>query len=137
MAKITGASQLNAKLRRLRTETAKQMQPAVANAADLIVSTQKRLCPVQTGALRESIQWNAGAPPEGARLGGGAPTSANETRVFITAGDRRAYYAPFVEFGTRTRPAHAFFFPGYRAEKKRAKAIIARGTREAVRAAVK
>lgn len=130
------AARLASKLSKLRSETAPAMTKAMGEAADLIVATQRRLAPVDTGALRDSIQWKFGDPPADARLGGGG-RSVNETRVSITAGDARAYYAAFVEHGTQSHPAQPFFYPGYRAEQKHARAIIQRGVKSAVKGAVR
>lgn len=131
--RITRLARLNDKFRKLVEDSTPAARAGVAEAADLIVSEQKRLAPVRTGALRNSIQWNFGEAPEGAKLGSpGKGQAANESRAVITAGDRVAYYAPFVEFGTESAPAQPFFYPAYRANRKRAKAIIQKAVRAAV-----
>jgi HK97 gp10 family phage protein len=104
-------------------------------AASLIVAEQKRLAPIRTGALRDSITWTFGSAPAGSSFGGGQ-RSANETRITITEGNMRVRYAPFVEFGTTSMQAQPHFYPGYRATRRRARTIIAANVRKAVKAAV-
>lgn len=130
-ARVTGVPSLNRKLKQLREVTATQMEPAMGQAAQVIVSEQKRLVPVKTGALRNSIGWRFGDPPADAKLGGG-PRSRNSTRVSIYAGDFTAWYARIIEFGTVKARAQPFFYPGYRATRKRAKAIITKAVKAAV-----
>lgn len=131
MVKVTGLKSLTEKFKRLRTNTAPAARHGVGAGADIIVAEQKRLAPVKTGALRNSIDWTFGDPPQGARLGGG-PRGENTTRATIYAGNNVIYYAPFVEFGTMARPAQPFFYPGYRIMRKRAKAAIAKSLKTAV-----
>lgn len=136
MARVTikGNRELSEKLKRLRTVASAPVRIGVGKAAELIVEEQKRLVPVVTGRLRDSIQWSFNAPPSGVRLGGARTgQQANETRAFITAGDRKAFYAPFVEFGTTSMQAQPFFYPGYRIMRKRAKAEIAKAIKAAVK----
>lgn len=134
---VKGLDKLNAKLKRLRTETAKAVQPAVIRAAEEVIATQKRLAPVALpqelgrgdlpGALRDDIHW-VEAP-------GGKRT--NETRIAIVAGgaESNAPYASFVEFGTSSMRAQPFFYPGYRATRRQARNIIAAAVRKVVKAA--
>lgn len=135
MAQVQGLDRLNAKLKALRTQTAAGVKVAVGQAADVVVDMQKKLCPVDTGALRDSIQWTFGAPPAHSTFR--SSSSQNETRAVISAGNSAVRYAHLVEFGHLHQPAHPFFYPGYRAAKKRAKAIITKGVKAAVQKAVK
>lgn len=60
-----------------------------------IVNAAKRMCPVDTGRLRDSITWELG-------LMMGLPTARIGTNV---------EYAPYVELGTRYMAAQAFLRP--------------------------
>src|SRR4051812_23705921 len=109
---ITGLARLNDKFQKMVATAVPDVRVGVTEGASLIVAEQQRLAPVKTGALRASVQWTFGDPPEGARLGGGK-RSASETRATITAGNNNVFYARMVEFGTRHAPAQPFFYPGY------------------------
>jgi HK97 gp10 family phage protein len=123
MARLTiqNRQRLRAKARALQTRVATSIQPAVIQAAELINATQRRFVPVDEGDLRDSIHWEQDLK------------SANATRLLIVAGGEPAPYARIIEFGSLRQPAQPFFFPGYRVERKRAKAIIAKAIRAAVK----
>jgi HK97 gp10 family phage protein len=108
---------------------------ALVQGADEIVTMQKRLVEVDDGELRDSIHWEW------------IPAPANAARAIrIRAGNARVRYAHLVEFGTAphrvggrfagamhpgTAPA-PFFYPAYRALKKRVKGRVRRSLRKAV-----
>lgn len=122
---IEGRQRLRAKARALRARVAASVQPAVVQAAELIIKTQKQLVPVDDGDLRDSIHWEQDLKSE------------NATRLLIMAGGQPAPHARIIEFGRQNAPAVPFFFPGYRIEKKRATAIISKAVRAAVRSAAR
>ena len=131
VSKVKGLDRLNAKLKALRTQTAAAVRPAVGEAAQLVVNMQKKLVPVDDGDLRDSIHWFFGAGAVGLQK------QTNETRAVIMAGGKKAPHARIIEFGARNHPKQPFFFPGYRAMRKRAKAIINKGVKAAVQKAAK
>jgi HK97 gp10 family phage protein len=122
---IQNRDRLKAKARALRAKVAASVTPAVIKAAEIIIATQKRYVPVDEGDLRDSIHWES------------AQSSENATKLLIMAGGASAPYARIIEFGRLNAPAFPFFFPGYRVERKRAKAIIAKAVRAAVRSAAR
>lgn len=136
MARVTttGLARLNAKFQKMVAAAVPDVRVGVAEGANIIVAQQQRLAPVKTGALRASIQWTFGDPPQGASLGGGK-RSQNETRATITAGNDHVFYAAMVEFGTRHAPAQPFFYPGYRARRKEAKRAIQKAVKASVQKA--
>lgn len=127
MASVTiqNRERLGAKARALRDRVAASVTPAVIKAAELIITTQKRYVPVDDGDLRDSIHWEK------------AEDSGNATKLLIIAGGQPAPHGRIIEFGSRRQPAQPFFFPGYRVERRRAKAIIAKAVRAAVRSAAR
>jgi HK97 gp10 family phage protein len=146
---LKGLPQLKAKLRRLQTDTADDIKPTLGQAAQKIVDLMKRLVPVDDGDLRDSIDWTFGDAPQGAiRI---AAARAGALTVTIFAGNEKAYYARFVEFGTAPHTqagqfagtqhpgtaAQPFFFPSFRAMRKEVRRMLAKAVREAVRKAVK
>lgn len=132
-ANFKGREKLNKLVKELRTQTAPQVQIAVAEAADLLVAEQKRLAPIASqqelhsgqspGALRSSIRWQW------------SDKSENLTKASVIAGDDKVDYAKHVEFGTSSMQAIPFFFTAYRALRRRIRRIIQAGVKKAVRQA--
>lgn len=136
------------------------MRQAIAQGADEIVAMQKRLAPVSprgthgnpSGMLRDSIvaTWGGGgAIPKYAslRAGTGSARAAGDLSITITAGNSAVRYAHLVEFGTAPHPQggkfkgtehpgtspQPFFFPPYRALRRRVKARITRAMKKAIK----
>lgn len=113
------------------------------------------------GRLRDSIRqtWGGSKAPSYASLSGGVIQGDPDLSVRITAGDTNARHAHLVEFGTKAHTIAAknfpalgylgrlgpivqhggskprpFFFPPYRALKRRVKSRISRAIGKAVRA---
>lgn len=155
-----------------------RLRPVIEAQAAEVVAMQKRLVPAESGALRKSIRWRmgsfevassanltAGGGRRGGAKGGGLAVKGDpDLTATIVAGDRVAFYARFVEFGTkahRIRPrtrggslaiggrvlapgevvSHPgarpkpFFFGPFRASRKRIKRRVATATGKAVREA--
>jgi HK97 gp10 family phage protein len=161
--KIERLDAFKKKLAALPEETRKEVRKALEKGADEIVDVMKRAVPIDEGDLRDSIGWTFGDDvPEGATVV--AKSSADAVReaglsVTIYAGNRAAWYARLVEFGTRSHliqrknkkvlasstaiygaqlmhpgtPARPFFFPSYRLGKKRVVNRINRATRAAAK----
>lgn len=116
---------------------------AMEECAAEIVAEMKMLVPVDSGDLRDSIGWTWGDIPAGSfmideiRSGKNAGQQYATLRIKIYAGNKEAFYARFIEFGTaphslargadRNRaklqdvgprhlgaPAQPFFYAGYR-----------------------
>lgn len=152
---LKGLPQLKNKLIRLRKETIDKVRAAMEAAASEITDMMRRLVPVDYGDLRDSIGWTWGDAPKGSISM--SHTIAGHT-ITIFAGNQTAFYARWVEFGTRPHnvakgggnksfsgtpiphpgsAARPFFFPSYRANKKQVKAMIRKAITSAVREAVK
>lgn len=135
---VQGIDRLKSKMRRLTPEMEKAIIKSYEQGAGDMVGMARSLAPVDTGALRNSIAWKYGDPPGGA-IGlktagrGGPPGTGDPQRISIYAGDRQAYYARWVEFGTVERAAQAFFFPAWRSLRKK----ITSRNRSAINRAVK
>jgi len=119
---------------------------AMEESAEEIVAMMKRLVPVDSGALRDSIGWTWGDAPKGAMVLGKSQAAGGGGRKMITIyagtrdkklGDMDAFYVRFVEFGTQKMDAQPFFFTTWRALRKRAKGGISRRMRKAIRDGVK
>ncbi|MGU3577095.1 HK97-gp10 family putative phage morphogenesis protein [Brucellaceae bacterium C25G] len=120
-----------------------QIRQALEASADEIVEMAKRLAPVlkepdgrrKAGALRDSIDWTWGKAPKGAiTLGKVAEASlAGDLTITIYAGNSEAFYARWVEFGTQNSKAQPYFYPAYRASKKRARSRVRRSITKAAK----
>jgi HK97 gp10 family phage protein len=133
-------------------------------AAEKIVADMRSLAPSRSGALRKSIGWTWGEPPKGsavvatlkANRGGRRqrrPSRAGSGPMTLTiyAGNTTAFYARWIEFGTRshiaggqfsgaTHPgtsAQPFFFPALRANKRRFMAEVRKAIVVAIREAIR
>ena len=178
--KLNGLEKLHRKLLIIPNEVEKEIRISMAKAADDIVALAKTLAPVgqatgvnssnNPGALRDSIAWTWGDAPKGSMPLGfvrnspptnGASRKGNRDKrdIFITifAGNDEAFYARWVEFGTKSHgidavnapvmgrggrnfgvhvdhpgaTAKPFFYPAYRAKRKSAKQRISKGINKA------
>lgn len=142
-AKVTGTEALVRKLGALPDAARRLIAPAMEQSAQEIVDLARSLAPSRRGELRASIGWTWGDAPEGSLTLGSIRTEgrgAGNMRIVVYAGDDRAYYARWVEFGTRphtnrgSRPGTSnpgiaprpFFFPAYRSVRKKVKSRISR-----------
>lgn len=120
------------KLRRRLTAMPEGVREAISGAleknAEELVAMQKRLAPVDAGDLRDSIEWN-----EGAGSGRTGVKGERGLAVVVSAGGPAAFYARFVEFGSQSRAARPFFFPAYRALRRRMKSRVSRAQNRAIK----
>ena len=147
--KILGLEELRRKLARLPAVAKAMIRTAMEQGATEIVAMMKNLVAVDDGDLRDSIGWTWGKAPKGALTiatvtGTG---SASDLLLTIYAGNEKAYYARFVEFGTAAHAAGGkfagatipaispapFFFVSYRSLKKRTRDRITRATNKAAK----
>lgn len=145
-----GFAKLARKLNRFPAEVEKQVRAAMELAAEAVCNTARNLVPVDDGKLKKSIGWTWGEAPRGSivlRLLKGSKKKNGGLTITIYAGDSEAFYARWVEFGTAPHvngglfagsanpgtSAQPFFFPAYRANKKRAKSGIRRAITKAAK----
>lgn len=147
-AKIQNRERLLKKMAALPTEVRSAIRQALAESADEITDMQKRFVSVKSGKLRNSIVQNWGvSAPSYSSLKTGNVAGDPDLTVTISAGNSGVRYAHLVEFGTAPHingglfkgtqnpgtKARPFFYGPYRAQKKKAKARVARATRAAAR----
>ncbi len=124
---------------------------AMEMGADEIVALMKRLVPFDTSAdrdaarphLRDTIGWTWGDPPKGAMVLGKSKSAGGDGRKVITiyagneqtvVGSRSQFQlARLQEFGTQAMSAQPFFFPAYRALRKRVRGRITRQMKKAIK----
>jgi HK97 gp10 family phage protein len=135
---VEGIAGVTNRLSRLVPEAVEQrVREAMETAATQVVSDIRTLAPVDTGRLKGTIGWTWGAAPKGAvEIASATAGNAADDRglkITIYAGGGAAFYARFVEFGTRKMRPHAFFYPAYRANKRRIKSAITRALSKAIK----
>lgn len=149
MASILNLARLERKLKRLPDAATAEIRAAMEAVAEDIVRLARSLAPEEDGDLKRSIGWTWGAPPRGSITLGKVARSAlgKDLTITVYAGDEKAFYARWVEFGTAPHinggqfagtehpgaTAHPFFYPSYRASRKAAKRNIRKATRAAAR----
>lgn len=156
---VTGVDKLKSKLAKMPALVEMRAKAAMEKGADEIVAMMKRLVPVKSGELRDSIGWTWGEVPSGASVVAESVEARPGLKLTIYAGDEVAYYARWVEFGTAPHNvakkggtvagkkqlaagggvghpgmrAHPFFFPAYRALKDRTKRRVISASRKALK----
>lgn len=107
----------------------RQLATTIKKEAERLTTAIKAAAPVDTGALRDSVKVRR---------------RRNDLDLEVTAGgdatvhgERRPHgeadYALFVEYGTRKKPAHPFFYPTARAMQKSIEKNIANAVKEVLK----
>lgn len=137
MAKFKNHARLIAKLNKLPAAIKAEIRKPMEKGANDITAMQRQFAPVDTGALRDSINWVYGEAPKGAITAGRKTDNSgpiNDLKITIFAGNEDAYYARWVEFGTRSGiPAQPFFYSAFRFMRKRTAALIKRAAVKAIK----
>lgn len=146
-AKMIGLPPLLRKLKVIPKVARDEMRVELGRQADEIVAMMKRLAPKgETGELEKSIGWTWGTKvPKGAMAL--ATGGRGDLTITIFAGNEKAYYARWVEFGTQPHvaggkfegaqhpgaTAQPFFYPGWRAARKGARRTLRKAAAAAAR----
>lgn len=148
--RIEGLDRLRRKFAQLPVLARQEIAKAMELGAQEVVNLAKSLVPVASGDLRASIGWTWGDAPKGSISLGQVKDAGSKMVISIYAGDDEAFYARWVEFGTSGHingglfagtanpgaPAQPFFYPAFRASRRRLKSRITRAiTKSAKRAA--
>ena len=97
---------LRARLAKIPDIAREAAASAMEEGAQEIVDAMKSMAPVDSGDLRDSINWTWGSVPAGSfvideiRSGKNAGDQYATLRIKIYAGNKDAFYARFIEFGT-------------------------------------
>lgn len=150
--KIEGVDKLKRKMMTFPRLARQEIAKAMEQSADEMVRLAKSLAPVDDGDLRASIGWTWGEAPKGTMAIGQVKREgkgSGNMQITVYAGGGDAWYSRFVEFGTSPHvqggifagtqhpgtPAQPFFFPSYRAMRKRFRGRTTRAIRKAARTA--
>ncbi len=153
---LKGRQALLDKMARMGKAPRAAIKEAIRKSADEINALQRRLAPVVSGDLQLSIRYTFGTyKPDNANVRGVTASGGvgdPDLTVHFHAGDKDAFYAAWIEFGTAgpwqikgkfmgsTHPGFAaqpFFYPGFRALKKRAMRRINTAARKAIKDAIR
>lgn len=149
--KIQGRDRLKRRLAAMPDVARAEIRAELERRAADLEETVRRFAPRgETGALKASVGYTFGEyTPENSSVRGvqgGGTLKDKDLSVTVHAGDAKAFYAAFVEFGTapHAQPRNRligyhhpgssprpFFFPAYRLSKKKIKAGISRATKRA------
>ncbi len=139
---IKGADRLARKFAALPKAYQQTIDKTLEKAAAEMARAARALVPEKTGTLKDSIEHSTGPASDGvgraAFVMAGVESSRDAFGRFTNPdpeGGDRAFYARFVEFGTKDgSPARPFFWPAFRLMrrliKKRIKAASRRATRK-------
>lgn len=141
---IIGLARLKRKLTvTIPAHVEKATADAMEQGAEELVGMMKRLVPVDTGALRDSIGWTWGDAPAGAMVLGRSKPAGGKGRKVITiyagntqtlvGGREQFQLARLQEFGTQAMNAQPYFFSSYRALRKRVRGRITRNMKKAIK----
>lgn len=132
---VKGLDRLHARFeaipKAIRDEVAREME----KQAEALVRDMRTLAPKgRTHHLVESIGWTWGDAPKGSMtIGKVYGKDYGKVAIKIYAGGGAAFYARFQEFGTDHMPAHPFFYPAFRANKRKIKSALSRAVTRAVK----
>ncbi|QND51532.1 HK97 gp10 family phage protein [Phyllobacterium sp. 628] len=119
MADDGGLARVQRKMLAMAKAGETAMRQAMETGANEIVAMMKSLVPVDKGDLKLSIGWTWGKAPKGSISMGTLNATKGNAAITIYAGDDKAFYAKWVEFGTKNAAASPYFYVSYRANKKR------------------
>jgi HK97 gp10 family phage protein len=125
-------ARIRKKLKAIVPAIGQSIAASLEKSAQEIVDLAKHLCPVDDGTLRDSIGWTWGDAPEGSFVLASTGDKA-ALRITVYAGSDEAFYARWVEFGTKTSLPHGFMLPAYRTLRKRIKSRTNRAISKAIK----
>lgn len=132
---VQGLDRLNARFAAIPAKVREAAKAELERSAEEICATMRRFASRgRTGKMAASVGWTWGDAPAGTmKIGtvGGKEYGALSITIYAGGGD--AFYARFQEFGTREMRAHPFFFPAWRAHKKKVKARLTRAINKAIK----
>lgn len=137
---MIGQDKLHRQLASVPGRILAEVKPFLEIEAEKIVREMRSLIHSRSGALAASIGWTWGDVPAGAiKIGSVDGKKYGTLSISIFAGTRDkslgsadAFYARWVEFGTTAAAASPYFFPVFRANRKRIKAGLSRLVRRAM-----
>lgn len=110
-----------------------RVQPELIKQGNDLAVTMRIMAPRDTGALQESIAVTGPGQSTPPYSQPGGSSFVPDTAAAVTVGNSDVRYAHLVEYGTTAAPAHPFFWPAVRLQRKKATNAIKRAISKAVR----
>lgn len=131
---IQGDFKLRGLLRRIGNEMESDLRPAMVEAANLVLATQQRLIPRDTGEIEQGLEAFVSKSGLDAQIG-----------IRGKKDNRHFFYGRFLEYGTKqyvrgdhtvaARPAHPWLRPSYDMNRDQIATIISRAIEATLRRA--
>lgn len=132
---VEGLAKFEARWKRIPKNALINVRAAMEESAtDIVEEMWSRAPQGATGRAGASIGWTWGDAPAGSfTIGsvGGNEYASLKITIYAAGGD--AFYAKFHEFGTVKMAARPFFFPVWRARRKKVKGRISRAISKAIK----
>lgn len=141
---MEGLDKFSRTLRAIAADARAAMQSECDRSASQMVRLARALAPHRTGALAASIQAHSGPPPAHSQ---GKSLSGSGIGATVSFGSSDVRYGALVEFGTKPHEqpnnpynrhhpgarANPFFWPAWRAERRRFTRRMGKAMRDAIR----
>lgn len=125
--------ELKARLEAVKKAVRAESKAALKATAEEIAATMRRVVPKDTGKLRSTIRVVENDDLS-VRIQAGGPETTKRVRSDRKAKAPEVDYAKIIEFGTRKRPAHPFFWPTWRLMRRSARLKVERRIKKALEA---
>lgn len=131
---VEGLDKFNRRWKAIPRNAKINVRAALEDMANDLVEEMWSRAPYDDGTLQASIGWTWGDAPAGTlTIGSVGGREYGSMRITIYAGGGDAFYARFQEFGTVKQVANPFFFPVWRANRKRVRGRISRAISKAIK----
>lgn len=105
---------MQSRLNNITRELPREVDDAIKQGAELVAAAAKANVPKRTGDLAAAIHVE----------------NTGRQEYTVVAGDRSAFYAHFVEFGTSHSAPHPFLVPALESSKDAIESLVAQSLRD-------
>jgi HK97 gp10 family phage protein len=110
------------------------IKEATIVSAKEMVEKARSLAPEVDGDLKRSINYTVGQyRPSNGNVRGTTARNGGKDAVTVHAGDEKAFYADWVEFGTANSGKRPYFYPAYRLLRRKIKGRISRAMTKSIK----
>lgn len=120
--RVEGMEEILRDLRKAQADVQQEAREVLKEQAKIIRDDARSRCPEDTGTLKRSVRSSVSREKLDASVSAGGKVRGKD-----------AYYAQFVEFGTKHSPAQPFLYPAGRAHEKETEEKLVKVLTDAVR----
>lgn len=120
--RVEGMEEILRDLRKAQADVQQEAREVLKEQAKIIRDDARSRCPEDTGTLKKSVRLSVSRKGLNASVSAGGKVQGKD-----------AYYAQFVEFGTKHSPAQPFLYPAGRAHEKETEEKLVKVLTDAVR----